>query len=503
MLETSSLILAGLLSILLYVVVIRRANKFKTLNHQHGCEHPVTYPHIDPFFGLDLKLQEIGQSLKYQGIPFMSNLHTKYGKTIWLNNLGTSDIRTIDSENLQNAWSTNNSDWGYQPYRLPVMGPFCGRGFITTDNEEWQKARVLLRPTFSKANISDLSPFIALSKAFFQGIPQDGHTTIDLQTPLASLFVGTSMKFILGVTPRPGADGRSDEVAAFLKAFQKSFIGMGLSFMLGPLQFLIPKSMKYEAYKEVQSYLDSLIETEISAENEASGSHFNGSNPRSLLQGLIKETDDRIEIRDNALQGMMAVQDTTPVLLSNTLFLLSRNPKVYDRLRDEVQSLDLEESQHLYDKLRCLSFLHNVINESLRLFPIFPALARISLTDTTLPKGGGKDGNSPIYVPKGTKLWANFYGLHHIESVFGPNIELFDPDRWYSIKPSPWEYMPFGGGPRACVGQNKALVEASYMLAKFAQLYKRIESRDSRDWAGQRKLTASNANGCKVVCVPA
>lgn len=171
------------------------------------------------------------------------------------------------------------------------------------------------------------------------------------------------MKFILGVAPRPGADGRSDEVAAFLKAFQRSFIGMGLSFMLGPLQFLIPKSMKYEAYKEVQSYLDSLIETEISAENQSPSSHFNVSNSRSLLHGLIKETNDRVEIRDNALQGMMAAQDTTPVLLSNTLFLLSRNSKVYDRLRSEVQSLDLEESQHLYDKLRSLSFLRNIINE--------------------------------------------------------------------------------------------------------------------------------------------
>ncbi|KAJ8066353.1 hypothetical protein OCU04_005424 [Sclerotinia nivalis] len=63
--------------------------------------------------------------------------------------------------------------------------------------------------------------------------------------------------------------------------------------------------------------------------------------------------------------------------------------------------------------------------------------------------------------------------------------------------------MPFGGGPRACVGQHKALAEASYMLAKFAQLYKKIESRDARDWAGQQRLTASYVIGCKVVCVPA
>lgn len=63
--------------------------------------------------------------------------------------------------------------------------------------------------------------------------------------------------------------------------------------------------------------------------------------------------------------------------------------------------------------------------------------------------------------------------------------------------------MPFGGGPRACVGQHKALVEASHILAKFAQLYKGIESRDAKEWAVQRRLTVSNVNGCKVVCVPA
>lgn len=100
-------------------------------------------------------------------------------------------------------------------------------------------------------------------------------------------------------------------------------------------------------------------------------------------------------------------------------------------------------------------------------------------------------------------LWADFYGLHRVESVFGLDIESFNPDRWYSIKPAPGEYMPFGGGPRACVGQHKALAEASYLLAKFAQLYKRIESRDARDWAGQKRLSVSNVHGCKVVCVPA
>ncbi|CAD6441926.1 e970f2af-79d4-4469-9ca5-699f99c48071 [Sclerotinia trifoliorum] len=297
------------------------------------------------------------ESLKNQGIPFLSNLHKNYGQAILVNNLGTLGIRTIDSENLQTAWSTNNSDWGYEPHRLLVMGPFCERGSITTDNWSWQKARVLLRPTFSKANISDLKPFINGTKKFFKGIPEN-----------------------------------------------------------------------------VQAYLYSLINTEINAEESALNARE--SNSRSLLRGLVKETDDQIEIRDNALQGMIAVQDTTPVLLSIRCSF-SRATRRYDRLRDEVQSLDLESSPHLYDRLRDIRFLRNIVNESLRLFPTFPILTRMSLKDTSLPKGGGKDGNSPIYIPKGTELWANFYGLHRSESVFSPDIESFNPDRWDSIKPSP------------------------------------------------------------------
>lgn len=117
----------------------------------------------------------------------MSNLHKRYGNTIQVNELATSSIRTIDSENLQTAWSIKNSDWGYRPCRLPVMGSFCGRGFMTTDNEEWQQARVLPRPTVSGSNISDLKPFITSAEEFFEGIPKDGKTTIDLQPPLATL----------------------------------------------------------------------------------------------------------------------------------------------------------------------------------------------------------------------------------------------------------------------------------------------------------------------------
>ena len=63
--------------------------------------------------------------------------------------------------------------------------------------------------------------------------------------------------------------------------------------------------------------------------------------------------------------------------------------------------------------------------------------------------------------------------------------------------------MAFGGGQRACLGQQKALAEASYTLIRLAQTFKRIESRDDREWAGDQKLTAKNAHGCKVAMISA
>lgn len=101
------------------------------------------------------------------------------------------------------------------------------------------------------------------------------------------------------------------------------------------------------------------------------------------------------------------------------------------------------------------------------------------------------------------RAFKNGYALHCDKQVYGPDIESFKPDRWTSIIPTPWQYMPFEGGPRACVGQHKAWAEALYTLAKIAQNFQSLKSRDGKDWACQSNLTARNANGCKVALIPA
>jgi cytochrome P450 len=135
---------------------------------------------------------------------------------------------------------------------------------------------------------------------------------------------------------------------------------------------------------------------------------------------------------------------------------------------------------------------------ALRLYPVFGRLGRQALQDTILPCGGGPLGTDPIFVPQGSSVTADMFPLHRDELVFGDDPEAFRPERWNIIKPSRWEYLPFGGGMRQCVGKDKALAEASYVLILLASRFLKITSMDDREWTPNAKLTVRNTNGCLV-----
>lgn len=134
----------------------------------------------------------------------------------------------------------------------------------------------------------------------------------------------------------------------------------------------------------------------------------------------------------------------------------------------------------------------------MRLYPIFPLLNRVALRDTSLPVGGGAGQDAPVFVPQGTTAQMGYFALHRDARVFGSDVEAFRPERWDEMKPELWEFVPFGGGARACLGRDKALVEAAFVLSRLALRFVALEGRDARAWKGEMKLTCQNANGCLV-----
>ena len=136
---------------------------------------------------------------------------------------------------------------------------------------------------------------------------------------------------------------------------------------------------------------------------------------------------------------------------------------------------------------------------------------------TTLPRGSGVDGRSPIVVEKGQYINYSVFSLHRRKDVYGEDAEDFIPERWENLKPSPWDYLPFNGGPRICLGQQYALIEASFTFIRIMQRFEDVIGYDPETgaevpgWGEDRTcdtfsegagLTMYSKNGVQVKLVP-
>lgn len=115
------------------------------------------------------------------------------------------------------------------------------------------------------------------------------------------------------------------------------------------------------------------------------------------------------------------------------------------------------------------------MHETLRLYPSVPFNVRLALKDTTLPRGGGPKGQDPMGIPKDTPIGYSTIVMQRRPDLT-PDVLTFSPERWETWQPKPWQYIPFNGGPRICIGQQFALTEMGYTLVRLMQRFERVET---------------------------
>lgn len=211
-----------------------------------------------------------------------------------------------------------------------------------------------------------------------------------------------------------------------------------------------------------------------------------GDDHRTFLHALAGYTRDPRMLRDQLVAVLLAGRDTTAGTLSWTFHELSQHPDVLAKLRSEVLAVVGPDREPTYDDLKNLKYLQHTMNETLRLYPAVPFNLRHALHDTTLPVGGGPDGLDPIPVLKGSPVAystlimqrrADLYPSHGMDGEPLPPSSVFCPERWDNWQPKHWQYIPFNGGPRICLGQNFALTEMAYTLVRIFQKYSVVEKR--------------------------
>ncbi|PYH66566.1 cytochrome P450 [Aspergillus vadensis CBS 113365] len=471
----------------------------------NNCQPPPYFPQKDPIFGLDIIFEQIKYSRKYKTLERFSERFKLYGNTYTQRRL-TPYVITCEPENIKTILSLRFKDYGLAG-RIDALGPLLGHGIFTTDGEHWVQSRAMVRPNFAKEQVAHLEIFEELVNELVSLIPTDGKT-VDLQELFFELTIDSATEFLFGHSVhslkkrRAGACDSTEQ--DFASAFNYAQKAIAMNIRLGKLKFLRRDRKAEEAnricHKLVEQFVDSALRVREQSSNQreftVENSHdAKGKKNYLFLHSLAQQTGDRRRIRDELMNILLAGRDTTASLLSNLFFMLAKNPRIWNKLREEVAFL--EGRPPSYEQLRNLTYVKYCLNESLRLHPVVPANLRFANTDTVLPCGGGPDGKSPVFVPKGSIVAYHVYALHRREEFFGPDANEFRPERWAEIRPG-WEYLPFNGGPRICVGQQYALTEAGYVTVRLAQKFSVLESRDSGPWVESYALTVCSRNGTKV-----
>jgi cytochrome P450 len=213
--------------------------------------------------------------------------------------------------------------------------------------------------------------------------------------------------------------------------------------------------------KIVRDFVDSFVWDALSRRNTEKSSSSSEPGRYIFLYELAKETQDPILLRSESLNILLAGRDTTASLLGNLWFVIARRPDIWANLRSEIDPLN--GSPPTYQQLKDMKYLRYTLNESLRLYPVVPSNSRTAVRDTILPLGGGPDGKSPVFVPKGTEFAYSVYAMHRRKDIYGKDAEEFRPERWEKLRPS-WEYLPFNGGPRICIGRRYLFFSVSDVI---------------------------------------
>lgn len=470
----------------------------RRLIKENGCQPVKKYPHkgiLGKLFGYDtIKLNYYAAKTGHaQEIGRARNFSTQ--NTIQIRSLNRDAILTIEPENIKAFLSTKFNDFGLGERRRQVLGPVFGTGIFVSDGKSWEHSRSMIRPSFTRQQVGDMESYEHHVQHLLTHIPKDGQT-VDLQELFFKLTMDSATEFLFGKSTNTLVKGQENPAAErFTDAFTYVLERMALDFRTAGLsQWLSDKKRKDDS-EFIRKFAADIINDAIANQKGTDKGVEQQKRNYTFLYELLKVTNDPYTLQSETLNVLLAGRDTTASLLAHTFFELARRPDVWAKLQAEVDELGGQPPA--YETIKNMKYVKWVLHESLRLRPVVPSNTRIAMKDTVLPVGGGPDEKSPIFVPKGTIVAYSVWAMHRRKDLFGPDAEEFKPERWEKMRPG-WEYLPFNGGPRICIGQNFALTEASYVVVRLLQSFRRIEPRDDRPWSEFQTLTLAVGNGVHV-----
>ena len=499
-----------------------KARAFAREERLRGCKPPPMMPNDWPF-GVNVIRAALKADATNKFPEFIDRRLAKMqNRTHRFQLLGATGVSTVDPKNVQAVLATQFDDFQLGARRRGTFFPLLGNGIFTTDGKMWEHSRAMLRPQFARDQVADLQLEEKHVQNLMYALPvrESGWTD---QTDLSPLFfrltIDSACQFLFGesvdsqllnipeyaAAHPPKSDARDEK--AFTFAFDNAQRTLATRARFQDFYWLISTPAFRRNCKTVHRFIDEFVKIALDKRNNKVDVEkvTSDAKPRYVfLDALAAQTQDPIELRSQLLNILLAGRDTTAGLLGWTMWEMARHPEMWTKLRAAVIADFGEYNETLageaisFAKLKGCSYLQHVINESLRLHSVVPFNLRLVAKDyTTLPRGGGEDGMSPILVQRGEAVEYSVHVMHRLESIWGPDAKQYNPGRWHGRRPG-WEFLPFNGGPRICLGQQFALTEASYVLTRLAQRFDQIQNLDFSEMTHNLTLTDAPGGGVKV-----
>lgn len=428
-------------------------------------------------------------------------------RTLYQQVPGRFMLYTCEPENLKAMMSTQFTDFSLGQ-RLDPFYPLLGKSVFTLDGPGWSHSRALLRPQFSRERISHLETCERNLQVLMEIIKSSPTEYTDLQDLFLKFMMDNSTEFLFGEPVRAlSGDSEIPLANKFSHAFDSAQSTMMLRMRAQNFYWLIDSKEFRENCQICKDFVEYYIK--LALERSKSKKNLFEKSSYVFLDELVKETQDLAILRDQVLSLLLAGRDTTSSVLAFVFYQFALHKDVFLKLRNEILNAFGTSNENItFESLKRLEYLRSVINETMRLYPTVATNARKAKYNTTLPRGGGPDEQSPIFVPKGTIISFSIFDTHRIPEFWGPDFEEFRPERWSEPRPNShsWDFLPFNGGPRICLGQQYALTEASYTIVRLLQSFRDIEAMPgnvTKEPQLKAGLSMRLANGIHVKLTPA
>ncbi len=355
---------------------------------------------------------------------------------------------------LQN-WETFRKAPIHKEARHSGLGYFLGAGILSNDGDFWKSQRKLIQPSFHTQYIRNYADTMVhytqqlLNQWEVGAVREIEHDMMQL-----TLNIATKSLFNVEVD-------YYDDLADAITGMQHESVKILKSPMKLPHWMPTLQNMKI---KKLNRVVDEII-YDIIEKRQKSGDFEHGDLLSMLMQAKDEQGNgmSKQQLRDEVITLFVAGHETTALTLSWLFYLLAQNPQVQRRLYDEIDSTIGKRTITL-DDLRNLPYLKMVIDETLRLYPVGWLFVRFAAQDTRVGDYDIKQGDLILMSP---------YVLHRDPRLFA-NPEQFDPERFNEENRKSigkYAYLPFGGGPRVCIGNNFAMMEMQIAVATIAQHY--------------------------------